>query len=503
VPRIGGCPLKRGLRSFSFGGRALWLGSALPWALTVFVWAIAVLPNLSGRSFMWEEGNSAVLARDLLTRGNWLEPSIFGLRYVEKPSLYAWLVAGFARLTGHVDEWSTRLPALLAILGAALLVLHVTRRYASTPASLFAAGAFMFSPLLVRKLTIGEPDAVVTFLSFAAFVVWWAGEAGGRVTAARWLACGGLLAAVVVTKGPEPVGFFALGVAGELVIRRRWTALPGLIIGLGIPIAATIAWATAVYRPGDVSVWLEYMRIDGGGTLSHYLRERARFAGSLPLELLPATLVLASVCLLGERLSGITSGRAPIARALALYAGLCTAALLVWPGAKTRYAMPIAPAVAVLAGLSIESLWRRRHWAGAAAVVLTGLLLLYQVVFVTVALRLPPERFGEHRQFAAIIDSTVRELPAPLFTIGAAHSNKLFYLTAPVRALTLPDDAGVLVAPAWVLASPSDLARCRMLRPDLAFHVMPPVLDLENPVLARIESALAGVRGSGFTPPPG
>jgi 4-amino-4-deoxy-L-arabinose transferase-like glycosyltransferase len=442
------------------------------------------------------------LARDVLTRGDWLEPSIFGLRYVEKPSLYAWLVAGIARLTGHVDEWSTRLPALLAILGTALLVLHVTRRYASNPAALFAAGAFMFSPLVVRKLTIGEPDAVVTFLSFAAFVVWWTGEARGRVTAARWLACGGLLAAVAVAKGPEPLGFFALAVTGELVARRRWTAMPGLIIGLGVPVAGTIAWATAVYRPGDWSVWLEYLRMDGGGTLSHYLRERARFAGSLPFELLPATLVLASVSIAPDRAPGATGRQAPIVRALALYAGLCTAALLFWPGAKTRYAMPIAPAVAILAGLSIESLWRRRHWAGAAAVALTILSLLYQVAFVTVALPLPPERFGEHRQFAAIIDSAARELPAPLFTIGAAHSNKLFYLTEPIQALMLPDDARVLAAPAWVLASPSDLARCRLLRPDLAFYAMPPVLDLDNPVLARIENTLVGARGSSFTPPP-
>ena len=470
--------------------------------MTVLVWAISVLPNLSVRSFMWEEGNSAVLARDVLIHGNWLAPSIFGLRYVEKPSLYAWLVAGIARLTGHVDEWSTRLPALLAILGTAVLVLQVTRRRASSQAALFAAGAFMFSPLLVRKLTIGEPDAVVTFLSFAAFVVWWAGEARGRVTAARWLACGGLLALVAVTKGPEPVGFFALGVAGELVARRRWTALPGLIIGLGVPVAVTIAWAAAVYRPGDVSVWLEYMRMDGGGTLSHYLRERARFAGSLPLELLPATLVLATVWIPRGRPAGVTGRRAPIARALALYAGLGTAALLFWPGAKTRYVMPIAPAVAVVSGLSIESLWRRRHWAGAAAAAMTVLLLLYQVAVVTVALPLPPERFGEHRQFAAIIDSAVRELPAPLFTIGAAHSNKLFYLTEPIQALMLPDDARVLAAPAWVLASPADLARCRMLRPDLAFHVMPRVLDLDSPLLARIESTLTRVHGSGFTPPP-
>jgi 4-amino-4-deoxy-L-arabinose transferase-like glycosyltransferase len=437
---------------------------------------------------MWEEGNNAVLARDVLARGAWLEPAIFGLRYVEKPSLYAWLVAGLARLTGDVNEWSTRFPALLAIVATALLVLQVTRRHASVQAALFAAGAFMCSPLLLRKLTIGEPDTLVTFLSFAAFVVWWDGEARGHVTAARWLACGGLLAAVSMAKGPQPVGFFALGVGGDLVLRHRWTALPGLIIGLGVPVAATIVWATAVYRPGDLAVWLEYMRLDGGGTLSHYLRERGRFARSLPLELLPSTLVLASAVVLRDRPSNWKATQGPFLRALGLYAGLCTLALLAWPGTKTRYAMPIAPAVAVMAGLTIEPLWRRRHWTGDAAVALAVILLVFQVVFVTVVLPLQPERFNEHRQFAAAVDSAVRAAPAPLFTIGfAAHSNKLFYVTSPIQALLLPDGAGILAAPAWLLASPSDLERARTLRPDLTFHAMPHILGLDSPVLARIE----------------
>jgi 4-amino-4-deoxy-L-arabinose transferase-like glycosyltransferase len=117
-----------------------------------------------------------VIARDVLARGDWLEPAIFGRRVAEKPSLLSWLIAGTARLTGTVDEWSARLPAVLAVLGTALLVQHLVRRNAGAPAALFAAAAFMFSPLVLRKLTISEPDTLVTFCSFAAFVVWWEGE---------------------------------------------------------------------------------------------------------------------------------------------------------------------------------------------------------------------------------------------------------------------------------------------------------------------------------------
>lgn len=228
------------------------LRSPVVWVL--LVWTVAALPNLSVRPFIWEEGNDAVIARDVLARGDWLEPAIFGLRVAEKPSLLSWLIAGTARLTATVDEWSARLPAVLAVLGTALLVQHLVRRNAGAPAALFAAAAFMFSPLVLRKLTISEPDTLVTFCSFAAFVVWWEGEAREHVTVGRWLAAGGLLVAVAMAKGPQPLGFFVLGVGGYLVVRRRWAALPGFALCVALPAAATIAWATAVYRAGDFAV---------------------------------------------------------------------------------------------------------------------------------------------------------------------------------------------------------------------------------------------------------
>jgi hypothetical protein len=451
------------------------------------VWAIAVLPNLSVRSFMWEEGNNAELARDVLARGDLFEPAIFGLRYVEKPSLLAWLIAGTARLTGRSDEWSARLPSLLATLGTALLVQRLTRRHAGASAALFAAGAFMFCPLVLRKLTIGEPDTLVTFLSFAAFVVWWDGEARGRVSAGRWLACGGLLAALAMVKGPQPIAFFALGVGGVLIVRQRWAALPGLALCLALPASATVAWAAAVYHVGDLPVWFAYMRLDARFDLWQYLRERVRFAGGLPLDLLPGTIVLASVLVFRWRHSSLRMTPSPILRPLVFYAGLCMLALLVWPGTKTRYAMPAAPAVAVLAGLTVEPLWRRRHWTVTVAGALVGVLFVYQVLLVTVVMPRSADHFGGTHHLGAAIDTAVRESPAPLFTIGAPQSNKLFYVTWPVRGLMLPDAAATLSAPAWVLASASDLKRSEALRPDLAFSVVTTALPGPGLLLARVE----------------
>ena len=83
------------------------------------------------------------------------------MREIDKPYLLAWLIGGVALLTGEVNEWSARLPAMISVLLTALLVQSVTRRYASLNASLFAALAFMFSPMLLQKLRIAEPDVVL------------------------------------------------------------------------------------------------------------------------------------------------------------------------------------------------------------------------------------------------------------------------------------------------------------------------------------------------------
>src|SRR5258708_27318781 len=133
--------------------------------LICLVWSCAELPGLSLRSFIWEEGTNAEIARAVLAHGDFLQPSIYGVRWNEKPSLLPWMIAGIALLTGQVDEWSARLPAMMSVLMTALLVQSLAQRVASLRAAIFAALSFMFCPLVLQKLTIAEPDTVVTLLS--------------------------------------------------------------------------------------------------------------------------------------------------------------------------------------------------------------------------------------------------------------------------------------------------------------------------------------------------
>src|SRR4029077_17848985 len=205
----------------------------------------------------------------------------------------------------------------ISVLLTALMVQGLTRRYASLQAS-FAALCFLFAPLLLQKLAIAEPDTLITLLSFAAFLTWWNGIAAGGVSFLRWIVCGLLLAALVMAKGPQPAGFFALGTAAYLMVERRWRDLPGWLLCMIVPLAAAIAWGVAVYQTGVEATWLSYARLTPpSSTLHGYIASNSYSAVSLILQMLPATLILPFV------VSARRQDRTGLAPALLLYSSVC------------------------------------------------------------------------------------------------------------------------------------------------------------------------------------
>jgi 4-amino-4-deoxy-L-arabinose transferase-like glycosyltransferase len=454
--------------------------------LVLLFWACAVLPNLTVRSFIYEEGTNAEIARDVFANGHFLQPFVYGIRWHEKPSLLGWLIAGFALLTGGVNEWSARLPAMLSVLLTALLVQRLTRRYASPTASLFAALSFLFCPLLLQKLTIAEPDTVITALSFAAFVLWWDGMASGCVALTRWVGCGLLLAALAMAKGPQPAAFFALGAAAYLIVERRWRDFPGWLLCMMIPSAATIAWAASVYRPGDEGTWLAYARLLDRPSLLAYAARNSYELGSLFLELLPASMMLPFIPWPWRRDFATASAPAIVAPAI-LYSGVCTAVLVLWPGFNTRYAMPMAPSLAVLAGIAFDRLKISRHApVRRFAATALALLIVYQVVLVVVIMPLFADRFGETRIAARAIQQAVGAAPAPAYCLRL-DTNIFFYLPKPPQCLDLHGMAA-LAPPAWLLIPHASVAEFARLRPDLDLRIAVDALTEAQLTATRIDN---------------
>jgi 4-amino-4-deoxy-L-arabinose transferase-like glycosyltransferase len=440
-----------------------WPGKKLAMVILISAFALAVLPNLTVRSFIWEEGRNAELARDILVRGHLITPSIYGERWALNPALLPCMIAGVAYLTGEVNEWSARLPAIAAVLITALVVLQFTRRFASQRAALFAAGCFLFCPLMLRKLTIAEPDTIVTALVFGAFVVWW--NAKAPIGAGRVLACGALLATAAMAKGPQPIAYFALGIGGYLVARKQWTEFAKLILVLIMPMAAVFAWAHAVYQPGDLSVWLDYMRLIPRTGIATYLADRGRFGGTLLVDLLPAILFTPFFWM--QREKSQDQKKRALWEMLFWYAGTATVALFFWPGANTRYAMPAVPAVAVMAGLACDDLWQRRRLLVRLAMTLLAGLMLYQFALVCIVMPVFATRFGATRTAGFAIAQAVGQ-SVPVFNVGGPNPNQLFYVSRPIRRIRR-EEALDLEIPAWLVLAPWELEWIKSRHPDYLF----------------------------------
>ena len=94
-------------------------------------------------------------------------------------------------------------------------------------------------------ITADLPLAVLLFL---AFVLWWTGYARQLVSVGRWLAIGVVLALAGLLKGPQPIGYFVLGVGLFVIGTRSWWQIPGLLLAGLICAVPLVVWYALTYN---------------------------------------------------------------------------------------------------------------------------------------------------------------------------------------------------------------------------------------------------------------
>ena len=252
-----------------------------------------------------------------------------------------------------------------------------------------------------------------------------------------------------------------------------------------LPAAATIAWAAAVYRPGDEGTWLSYARLQYHPALLDYAWRNTHNIGSLFLELLPASLMLPFVPWPWRRVQNVSAVPAVVAPMI-LYSSICTAILMLWPGVNTRYAMPIAPSVAVLAGMAWDAVEKSRYAiVKRVAGTMLCLLMIYQIVLVVVIMPLFADRFGETRIAGQTIERALAAAPAPAYCLRL-DTNLFFYMHVPLQCLDLRGMAA-LTPPAWLLMPYPAVLDFKQQRPDLELRIAVDGLTEAQMTAARID----------------
>jgi 4-amino-4-deoxy-L-arabinose transferase-like glycosyltransferase len=195
-----------------------------------------------------DEGLYAEIAREMLSRGDWVIPHVNGLPYLEKPPLYFWLTALTFQLFGP-SEWATRLWSAIAALGTVLLTWRIGRRLYGGPAGLMAGvvvATVVGNALYVRRASTDQLFVFCLTLAMYGFLRDAERPDRGR---ARFLLFYVGAALSVLAKGFIGVVFPVLIVGLGLAAARRlgWRELnlvrgTALFAVIAVPWHALVAW---------------------------------------------------------------------------------------------------------------------------------------------------------------------------------------------------------------------------------------------------------------------
>jgi len=363
----------------------LWGPGAPRWLLHAA--SAAVLLVMLGSQNLWtHEGRWAVICQEMERSGDYFHPRLFEDDYFDKPLLSYWLMIAFARLLGGLNEWSLRLPGVLAGLLTIACAVRLGRRLASPETGLIAgwmlASCFFF--VFWSRLACSD---MLNVAAVTAGLTWYV-ERRDRPGFTTWAVFFAILGVGSFMKGPvaAALAFVAAGV--DLLSGRRWRihlrassflgALAGSI-GFVIPAVVAVLLGSsgnfsselgALFRENFVRYFRPFDHADPVYTYAEYLP-----AYAIPWTLL-FPFVIGRAVRRWKELEG--SRRWPLLAALAIFVFLTLGA-----GRRNYYILPILPLLMLAAadwvGAAGDRSRRVAITAWTAALCWGGLMIYYGV----------------------------------------------------------------------------------------------------------------------------
>jgi 4-amino-4-deoxy-L-arabinose transferase-like glycosyltransferase len=356
---------------------------ALSLLTIILIWAGIYLPKLGTMELHGEEGRRILPGITMLETGNWLVPYVGGKPYLRKPPMVNWLAALSFKATGHRDEWSARLPSVIAVLLLALGVCFCSRRWLGEDHALLAGIAILSTVCLLGKGRLIEIDALYVAAFGLGLVLW----LGARELWPRWIISALPLGFGLLLKGPLHLLFF-YGIVVLILWRQRrlselWSfahvcavvVMVGIFAAWAIPHLQTPEARTATKEWSDQFTGrLALQEFHWKEWLLNYPRALSNF--------LPWILFVPF---------GLNKNPENEPLIFGLKFGSLTAFLIVMlaPGALPRYTMPLLVPICLLAAYRIKhALASNRPWKYVLAALAAALLVASAIGFFLVRERL-------------------------------------------------------------------------------------------------------------------
>ncbi len=330
-----------------------------------------MLIALSGRE-LWDpdEPRFAVVAREMLERGDWIVPHFNGEPLALLPPLTYWTSALASLPVGDVTPWSAR----AGVAAFALLALAATALFDGASAGAWAALVLLASAKFLHQAQYLQADMLLVGAQTSALVAFWRAYTTERHRVA-WLAAAYVAVALgMLAKGP--LGALLPGAVFGIFLlwQRDLRALGRLGIVWGVPLVAVLIapWYVAACSRGGEAFCRELVLRQNFemffDTWSH-ARPVWYYAVQLPWMFLPWTLVL-PFALRGVRL---TSGDT---RLLCVWIAFSFVFFSASEAKQSKYLLAIAPPLAILVGRWIASSDLRSRRAATAVGAFLGAAVL-------------------------------------------------------------------------------------------------------------------------------
>lgn len=346
----------------------------------VEAWGPVVLALLAGAIYVGSAGIPALLddadsfyaevAREMNLRGDWITPYANGIRYLEKPPLFFWLISASYGALRMAGSFTARLPTALAVTALVLLTYRIGSLLFGRRAGLLGGLALATSMGMFLFTRIILPDALFTLLLSAILYSYLKWKREGRRDAwIYWMY--GFAGLAVMAKGLIGLVFPAGILFLALAIDRNWSDILRLISLRGVLLMLVVAapWHILIGMRNPGFFWFYFIN-------EHVLRFLGKRYpmdyGTVPLVpfwllhlvwLFPWSIFLAS--LLDPRSFRRRLGEhgpdfwLPVAWALTILLFFSFSSRLEY------YTVPAFPALALLCGAQLSSLWEEgRKWPG-------------------------------------------------------------------------------------------------------------------------------------------
>jgi 4-amino-4-deoxy-L-arabinose transferase-like glycosyltransferase len=302
----------------------------------------------------------SITAREMLVSGDWVWPTCNGQPRLLKTPLSYWLVAGLAKITGKVDEFTARLPSVIFGVLSVAAILYFVSQWLTFRIAVISGGVWATSLGYIRYCHNARPEMALTFFILLCFLSFYSAvTAKDRSKEVVYmLVFWTSFALANLTKGPAPLPLVLIPLFFYVSIFRRWKKLlnwvsvVGLIIFLAIvlpwplAIAHKLHWNLGLWKVEFVDRFLGDYR-PGGKPFYYYLLIMFQFI--VPwVAFLPMALA--------APFYRVWNKKRPFMQFLWLWFIVDMVFLTVSGGKRQHYILPLMPAMAMLIGILIEDM---------------------------------------------------------------------------------------------------------------------------------------------------